>query len=450
MKPMFRNPFTAATVVSLGLVLSSLNPLMAQKTGSRIRTIIVDAGHGGSDPGAKGRYSTEAQLTLKLSLRLELMLKEALPDTRIVMTRTTDIFHNVREKADIANREKGDLFVCVHVNAAPPIRNKELSHYKTVTYYTGSGKKRKKQTRQEPVYRYWTTPNPAKGTSSYIFAADRGDEKGEAVLQEQQRYESQAEVVDVPDPNSPEAKIMARLWSQKYFKNSVRLGTLVEEEFVKVGRKSAGVLQRNHMGIWVLQATNMPAVLIETGFITNPDEEDYLNSDKGQEEIARSIANAVLRYKAQMDNIQTSRPDSSYSSTSQAPGTAQPNGGLNAGAAPSPVESRSRKVVQTLEVSEPTVRVELYDNGQIDEDTVSLYLNNRPVLVRKRLSTVPIIVDLKLERDGRENELVMHAENMGTIPPNTALMVVTVKDKRYEFVIESTKEANGTVRFRFR
>jgi N-acetylmuramoyl-L-alanine amidase len=120
------------------------------------------------------------------------------------------------------------------------------------------------------------------GTSSYIFAADRGDEKGKAVLQEQQRYESQAEVVDVPDPNSPEAKIMARLWSQKYFKNSVRFGTLVEDEFVRIGRKSAGVLQRNHMGIWVLQATNMPAVLIETGFITNPEEEDYLNSEKGQ------------------------------------------------------------------------------------------------------------------------------------------------------------------------
>jgi hypothetical protein len=94
--------------------------------------------------------------------------------------------------------------------------------------------------------------------------------------------------------------------------------------------------------------------------------------------------------------------------------------------------------------------VELYDNGQIDDDTVSLYLDNRPVLVRKRLSTVPIIVDLRLERDGREKELVMHAENMGTIPPNTALMVVTVRDKRYEFIIESTREANGTVRFRFK
>lgn len=417
----------------------------AQRTGPRIRTIIVDAGHGGSDPGARGKYSTEAQLTLKISLKLEQMLKEALPDTRIVMTRTTDIYHSVREKADIANREKGDLFVCVHVNAAPPVKHKELSHYKTVTYYTGKGKKRKKQTRQEPVYRYWTTPNPAKGTSSYIFAADRGDEKGEAVLQEQQRYESQAEVVDVPDPNSPEAKIMARLWSQKYFKNSVRLGTLVEEEFAKVGRKSAGVLQRNHMGIWVLQATNMPAVLIETGFITNPEEEEYLNSETGQDEIARSIANAVVKYKAQIDNNQqTPRSDTAKE---QSPSAPKANGSNQQ---TSLFEKRSKRIVQTIDVSDPMVRVELYDNGQIDEDTVSLFLNGRLILSRQRLSTNPIILDVGLDRNAKENDLVMHAENMGSIPPNTALMVLTVKDRRYEFNISSTEDANGTVRFRFK
>ena len=96
--------------------------------------------------------------------------------------------------------------------------------------------------------------------------------------------------------------IMARLWSQKFFSNSVRLGSMIEEEFVKVGRKSMGVLQRNHKGIWVLQATNMPAVLIETGFITYPEEEDYLNSEKGQEELVRAIANGVIRYKEQIES----------------------------------------------------------------------------------------------------------------------------------------------------
>lgn len=290
---------------------AAVRPATAQtpRPGPRIRTIVVDPGHGGSDQGAKGKYSTEAQLTLKLSLRLEEILRSSLPDTRIVMTRTTDIFHNVKEKADIANREKGDLFVCVHVNAAPPVRHREFLRHKTVTYYKGKGKNRKKYTRQEPVYRTWTTPNPAYGTSTYVFAADRSGKKAEEFL-EQPRFESDAEVMDVPDPESTEAKIMAHLWSQKYFRNSVKLGALIEDEFGKAGRRSWGVLQRNHMGIWVLQATNMPAVLVETGFITNPDEEDYLNSEEGQLQIAQSIANGVLRYKAQLEGGATGRPDS--------------------------------------------------------------------------------------------------------------------------------------------
>ncbi len=268
--------------------------------GSKIRTIIVDAGHGGTDVGARGRYSTESQITLQIALKLEETLKAQLPDTRIVMTRKTDIYHNVKEKANIANSQGGDLFVCVHVNAAPSIKHKELERYKTVTYYKGKGKSRKKYTRKEPVYRYWTTPNPRYGTSTYVFAADRMDEKASGIAIDE-RFESESEVVDVPDPESPEAMIKARLWSQKFFKSSVRLGSMIENEFTEMGRKSLGVLQRNEKGIWVLQATNMPAVLVETGFITNQDEEDYLNSEKGQDEMANAITRAVVNYKNLVD-----------------------------------------------------------------------------------------------------------------------------------------------------
>jgi N-acetylmuramoyl-L-alanine amidase len=216
------------------------------------------------------------------------------------MTRKTDIFHNVREKANIANSNGGDLFVCVHVNAAPPIKHRELVNYKTVTYYTGKGKSRKKKTKKVPVYRNWTTPNPRYGTSTYVFAADRIDEKASGILDDE-RFESESEVVDVPDPQSPEAMIKARLWSQKFFKSSVRLASMIENEFTQIGRKSLGVLQRNEKGIWVLQATNMPAVLIETGFITNQDEEDFLNSEKGQHEMADAITKAVVSYKNLVD-----------------------------------------------------------------------------------------------------------------------------------------------------
>jgi N-acetylmuramoyl-L-alanine amidase len=262
----------------------------------KIKTIIIDAGHGGSDQGAKGTYSTEAQITLQLALRLDTLLRKEMPDTRFVMTRTTDIYHHVREKANIANRENGDLFVCIHVNAAPP--KKTVTGYKSVAYYKGKGSKRKKLYKKVPIYQ--TSPNPVHGTSTYVWAADRADEKTQGII-EDDRYESSAEVMDIPDVNSPEAIIKARLWSQKFFKNSVRLASIIESEFTAIGRKSMGVLQRNHMGIWVLQATNMPAVLIETGFITNQEEEDFLNSEEGQVKMTRAIADAVIKYKIMID-----------------------------------------------------------------------------------------------------------------------------------------------------
>ena len=269
----------------------------AQNKG-RINTIIVDAGHGGTDQGAKGSYSTEAQITLQLAMKVAALLERELPDTKILQDRTTDVFHDVRQKADFANQNKGDLFVCIHVNAAPPIRHSEITGYRTRTYYTGKGKNRKKHTKREPVYKIWHTPNPRQGTGTYVWAADRDAKKADALSE---RFESENEITDAPDPSTPEGQIASRLWVQKYFKNSVRLASMIQDEFVKIGRKDDGVLQRNEKGIWVLQATNMPAVLIETGFITNKDEEDYLNSDKGQEEMSQAIPTAVIKFNNMID-----------------------------------------------------------------------------------------------------------------------------------------------------
>lgn len=275
------------------------------QTKSRINTIIVDAGHGGRDQGAKGSYSTEAKISLQLSMKVAAILEKELPETKILQNRTTDVYNDVREKAAFANDNKGNLFVCIHVNAAPPIRHSQITGYRNKTYYTGKGAKRKKHVKREPVYKTWYTPNPRYGTGTYVWAADRGGNKAEAVAE---RFESEGEVTDAPDITTPEGIIASRLWVQKYFKNSVRLASFVQDEFVKIGRKSDGVLQRNEKGIWVLQATNMPAVLIETGFITNQEEEDYLNSEKGQEEMTRAICNAVINFKKLMDGGRSSEP----------------------------------------------------------------------------------------------------------------------------------------------
>ncbi|MCF8341896.1 MAG: N-acetylmuramoyl-L-alanine amidase, partial [Chitinophagaceae bacterium] len=398
------------------------------------------------DPGARGRYSTEAQITLAISLKLEQAMKALLPDTRIVMTRNTDIYHNVREKANIANSEGGDLFVCIHVNAASPIYHKQFLRYKTVTYYTGKGKKKKKHTRREPVYRTWTTPNLRNGTSSYVFAADRSDEKASGILSDE-RFESESEVVDVPDPSSPEALIKARLWSQKFFKGSVRLATIIENEFTANGRKSLGVLQRNEKGIWVLQATNMPAVLVETGFITNPDEEDYLNSEEGQLEIANAVSKSVVEYKKLVDGGKSSLAKMQLIDSGETAKTNAKNLEL-AAIKQAKLDNRTKELIKTINVNSTDVQVELFDNGELDGDSVSVFFNGKLIVDRLLLSTKPILLNLVLESGQSTNELVMVAENLGKIPPNTALMVVKNGTFRTELNLTSTLLQNATVRFK--
>lgn len=282
-------------------------------TQNLLRTIVIDAGHGGKDFGAKGAYSYEKNVTLAIALKLQATIQQALPDVKIVMTRTTDIFDDPREKADKANNAKGDLFICIHCNSAKPIRHSERIGTKTQTYYTGKGKKRKKHTRQVPTYRTWTTPNPAKGTETYIWAADRNDNKELAMMENESLYmdSSLAQQIGDFDPGDPTKKIYYTLKTQQFFQRSANLARDVENEFVKVGRTSREARQRG-VGIWVLQATNMPSILVETGFISNPEEEDYLNSVDGQQQLCDAISNAVLHYKTALEtnSFQTISPES--------------------------------------------------------------------------------------------------------------------------------------------
>lgn len=268
-----------------------------------LRTIIVDPGHGGTDVGARGRYSTEKEVSLAVSLKLVRALQAEMPDVEIISTRTTDIFHSPPTKANVANFNKGDLFVSIHCNAAPPVRHSEITGYKTQVYYTGKGKKKKKHTRKVPQYRTWTSANPAKGTETYIWGVHKNDQKEAAMRENESLYldSATANFVKDFDPYSPEKMILYSLKTQQYFGRSANLALSIEEEFVKVGRISRQAQQRQK-GIWVLQAVAMPSVLIELGFISNPEEEDYLNSEKGQQEMVECIVRALKRYKFSLDN----------------------------------------------------------------------------------------------------------------------------------------------------
>ena len=268
-----------------------------------LKRIVIDAGHGGADFGASGAYSNEKDITLSIALKLEAMLHQEMPDVDIVMTRRTDVFDPVTRKADIANQAKGDLFVCIHVNeGGGPMVHKEFSGYSEETYYTGKGKKKKKHTRKVKEYRTWTTPNPAKGTETFIYGVDKSDAAKEALSANEDMYLDSVSAKQLKDfnPTDPAKMMIINMKTQSYFARSANLAMTIEEEFKNVGRISREAKQRQK-GIWVLQAVAMPAVLVETGFISNPEEEAYLNSEAGQNEICEVLVRSLKRYRYSLE-----------------------------------------------------------------------------------------------------------------------------------------------------
>jgi len=310
---MLKKSFLFLSFLTASLLLSSYTVSKKQKA---LRTVIIDAGHGvmsnGGFNGAHGTYSYEDEICLAVALKLVAQITKDLPEVRIVQTRPGKEIVDLHERAQIANQNKGDLFVSIHVNAAPPVSHKEFTGNKAVVSYTGKGKNRKKVTRQVAQYRYYTTPNPAKGTETYIWGSHKNEDKIVAIRENAPMLteENYSQKYGDVDPNSPEFIALSLLKTKQFFRRSATLAGMVEEEFTEVGRTSRGQQQRS-IGIWVLQATAMPSVLVETGYITNKTEEDYLNSETGQQEIAVCVTNAIKSYsdwleKQQAGSSQTS------------------------------------------------------------------------------------------------------------------------------------------------
>ena len=268
-------------------------PVPAQRKG--VQTIIIDPGHGGRDQGARGVITTEARICLSISMKLGKAIEERFPAIKILYTRTTDIIpgnkpdknQGLRYRAEFANQSGGDLFMAIHVNSAPKLKHRVPAGYKWV----GKGKKRRKV----QTYKYYYTQNPAHGTETFIWAADRSDDKSGTITPDDEFGESDS-TITIPDMNDPVMKAFQLLYTKKYFESSLHFANMIEAEFVKGGRFSRGVKQRNDKGIWVLQATGMPSVLVETGFISDKDEEKYLDSENGQDEIVQNITSALSNY----------------------------------------------------------------------------------------------------------------------------------------------------------
>jgi N-acetylmuramoyl-L-alanine amidase len=424
-----------------------LNDIPAQAP-KFIKTIIVDAGHGGKDIGATGQYenslrSKEKDVTLEIALKLVAELKRQMPDVNVIPTRTTDIYQTPGEKAKIANEYKGDLFLCIHADSGPLKQGRRQIGTRMVTRYkiTGKKKKRKKIPYQveEPVYEYFKIPLTRSGTSVWIFAAHKTSDKLKAIMGGDENFEIEASDIDsvenTIDFNTPEGRTIAAIYAKRYQERSDRLATMVNEEVDQTGRQALGVSQRQK-GIWVLQATNMPAILIETGFINNPEDEKYINSEKGQQELAEAITKAVQRYKKQVEH------------TNGTTTTAQPATTADKKVVEPPLafEKRIIKDSKTIQVKTNKIKIDLYDDGDIDNDIVSVYFNKTLVVDKRSLTASAHSFTVNLDPNS-SNELILYADNLGSIPPNTALMVITDGTTRHEIRLSADLKNNASVRF---
>ena len=235
-------------------------------------TLVIDAGHGGHDAGAVGAVSKEKNLTLKFALAFGKMVERNCPDVRVIYTRKTDVFVELYKRAEIANRNKADLFISLHINALP--RGRVARGFQT--YTLGSSKRTGKNT--------GVTQNleVAKRENSVIFLEK--DYK--------QTYHGY-------DPNSPESNIMFEFIQDKNMENSVELAKYMQRYVCKAtGRQDMGAQQDN---LAVLRLSSMPGCLIELGFISTRDEEQYMNSKAAEEAYARGIFNAFLAYRKKHD-----------------------------------------------------------------------------------------------------------------------------------------------------
>ena len=224
-------------------------------------TLVIDPGHGGHDAGACGAYSKEKHINLKVALEFGRLVTENCKDVRVIYTRNRDVFIPLQTRADIANRNKADLFISVHTNALPAGR----VAYGAETYTLGMAR-----------------------AAANLEVAKREN----AVITYEKNYR---ETYEGFDPGRAESYIIFELMQDRYMKQSVELARCIQQQYVgHAGRRNKGVHQA---GFLVLRKTSMPAVLTELGFISTPEEERYLNSDKGVRELGRSLYNGFVRYR---------------------------------------------------------------------------------------------------------------------------------------------------------
>ncbi len=227
-------------------------------------TVVLDAGHGGHDAGAVGSFSKEKNINLRFALLVGDMIKKNIPDAKVIYTRDKDVFVDLNERARIANRNKADLFVSIHTNSS-------------------------KNTK-------------ANGMETFTLGVSRSKENMEVAMLEnsviklEEDYETKYEGFD---PNSVDSYIMFEFMKDQYTDRSITCADFIQTRMINTSKRNdRGVRQA---GFLVLRATAMPSVLVELGFISNKDEEKYLNNNDNQVKLATAIFNGIKEYKHELD-----------------------------------------------------------------------------------------------------------------------------------------------------
>jgi N-acetylmuramoyl-L-alanine amidase len=256
----------------------------------RIKTIVIDAGHGGQDGATHGAISKEKDVALMTALRLGKAIEEQIKDVKVVYTRTSDVFVPLYERIGLANRVKADLFISIHCNSMPFYKKSVVTGYH-----------RNKRGKKVPTYTTVTTQSTGtSGVETFVSGFGRLDEQDIAIRENasillEKDYKDNYEGYD---PNDPESIIMFSFLKNSFREQSIKLATFMQDEYVKTGRIDRGVKEKS---LAVLARAGMPAVLTEIGFISNPDEEAYMNSETGQQEIVDCLFKAIQNYKKQLE-----------------------------------------------------------------------------------------------------------------------------------------------------
>lgn len=271
-------------IICLTLLNTFDNQAFAQEY--KIKTIVIDAGHGGKDGATHGIYSKEKDVALKTALNLGKALQDSIKDIKIIYTRETDVFIPLYERINIANNAKADLFISIHLNDMPVRVSRVVDYYKKV------------KGRKVPVYRTITSKSTStRGTETFVSGTGRLGEQDEVIKREnasmflEDNYKKNYEGFIA---NTPENDIMISLMKQTNRDRSLKFASMLQQEYVNAGRINRGVQEKS---LAVLARAAMPAVLTEIGFVSNPDEEDYMNSQEGQNEIVNGIIKAIKSYK---------------------------------------------------------------------------------------------------------------------------------------------------------